>query len=85
MEEIRKSKENIRIILEGNFSELDKANMIELLEEFPQKMKDALRLGQEFSHFLPNIPYFCPEIKKYCGIGNGRVCHRREFTIYLFG
>ncbi|MBU4350376.1 bifunctional phosphoglucose/phosphomannose isomerase [bacterium] len=36
---------------------MDKANMIELLEEFPQKMKDALRLGEEFiipTNLLPN-------------------------------
>ena len=48
MIEIRKNKNDINI-LDGDFSELDKANMIELLEEFPQKMRDALRLGEEFS------------------------------------
>jgi glucose/mannose-6-phosphate isomerase len=48
MVEIRKNKNDINI-LDGDFSELDKANMIELLEEFPQKMRDALRLGEEFS------------------------------------
>ncbi len=55
MVEIRKNKNDINI-LDGDFSELDKANMIELLEEFPQKMRDALRLGEEFSvpaNFLP--------------------------------
>ncbi|MBA7490779.1 hypothetical protein ES702_01322 [subsurface metagenome] len=55
MGEIRKNINGIDI-LNGDFSELDKANMIELLEEFPQKMKDALRLGEEFSiptNFLP--------------------------------
>ena len=55
MVEIRKNKNDINI-LDRNFSELDKANMIELLEEFPQKMRDALRLGEEFSvpaNFLP--------------------------------
>jgi len=55
MVEIRKNKNHINI-LDGDFSELDKANMIELLEEFPQKMRDALRLGEEFSvptNFLP--------------------------------
>jgi glucose/mannose-6-phosphate isomerase len=55
MVEIRKNKNDINI-LDGDFSELDKANMIELLEEFPQKMRDALRLGEEFSianDFLP--------------------------------
>ncbi|MDO9555206.1 MAG: bifunctional phosphoglucose/phosphomannose isomerase [Atribacterota bacterium] len=57
MEESRKNKNDNDInILDGDFSELDKANMIELLEEFPQKMRDALRLGEEFSipaNFLP--------------------------------
>lgn len=50
MGETRKNKnDNVIDALDKNFSELDKANMIELLEEFPQKMKDALRLGEEFS------------------------------------
>ena len=57
MVEIRKNKNDINILnLDGDFSELDKANMIELLEEFPQKMRDALRLGEEFfipANFLP--------------------------------
>ncbi|MCJ7656372.1 MAG: bifunctional phosphoglucose/phosphomannose isomerase [Candidatus Atribacteria bacterium] len=57
MDETRKNK-NVNIdILDGDFSELDKANMIELLEEFPQKMRDALRLGEEFiipTNLLPN-------------------------------
>lgn len=56
MEEIKRNKNDINI-LDGDFSELDKANMIELLEEFPQKMRDALRIGEEFSipnDFLPN-------------------------------
>jgi hypothetical protein len=44
MVEIRKNKNDINT-LDRNFSELDKANMIELLEEFPQKMRDALRFG----------------------------------------
>ena len=48
MGEMKKNKNN-KSILEGDFSELDKANMIELLEEFPQKMRDALRLGEDFS------------------------------------
>lgn len=52
MEEIRRNKNDIINILDEDFSELDKANMIELLEEFPQKMRDALRLGEEFS--IPN-------------------------------
>ena len=45
----RNKNDNMIDILDGDFSELDKANMIELLEEFPQKMRDALRLGEEFS------------------------------------
>jgi len=50
MGETRKNKNDNNVdILDGDFSELDKANMIELLEEFPQKMRDALRLGEEFS------------------------------------
>ena len=48
MGETRKNINGIDI-LNGDFSELDKANMIELLEEFPQKMRDALRLGEEFT------------------------------------
>lgn len=47
MGETRKNINGIDI-LDGDFSELDKANMIELLEEFPLKMRDALRLGKEF-------------------------------------
>jgi len=47
--ELRKDKNDINVLnLDGDFSELDKANMIELLEEFPRKMRDALRLGEEF-------------------------------------
>lgn len=50
MVEIRKNKNDINILnLDGDFFELDKYNMIELLEEFPQKMRDALRLGEEFT------------------------------------
>jgi len=53
MGETRKNKNDNNVdILDGDFSKLDKANMIELLEEFPQKMRDALRLGEEFS--IPN-------------------------------
>ncbi len=48
MFETKKNKNDNINILDGDFSELDKANMIELLEEFPQKMRDALRLGEEF-------------------------------------
>jgi glucose/mannose-6-phosphate isomerase len=49
MGETRKNKNDNIDRLDGDFSELDKANMIKLLEEFPQKMRDALRLGEEFS------------------------------------
>ena len=50
MDETRKNKNDNNIdILDRDFSELDKGNMIELLEEFPQKMRDALRLGEELS------------------------------------
>jgi len=48
MEETRKNINGIDILNE-DFSELDKANMIVLLEEFPQKMRDAFRLGEEFT------------------------------------
>jgi len=58
MGETRKNKKDNNVdILDGDFSKLDKANMIELLEEFPQKMRDALRLGEEFiipTDLLPN-------------------------------
>ncbi|MBA7663459.1 hypothetical protein ES703_71501 [subsurface metagenome] len=48
MDEMKINKNDINI-LDGDFFELDKANMIELLEKFPQKMRDALRLGEKFS------------------------------------
>ncbi|MEA2087599.1 MAG: bifunctional phosphoglucose/phosphomannose isomerase, partial [Candidatus Caldatribacteriota bacterium] len=49
MDETEKNRNDNNVdILDGDFSELDNANMIELLEEFPQKMRDALRLGEEF-------------------------------------
>jgi len=51
MGEAKKNKNDNINTLDGDFSALDKDNMIELLEEFPQKMRDALRLGEEF-----NIP-----------------------------
>ena len=57
MGETRKNKNDNIDILDRDFSELDKANMIEILEEFPQKMKDALRLGEKFiipTNLLPN-------------------------------
>jgi len=49
MGETRKNKNDNIDILDRDFSKLDKDNMIGLLEEFPQKMRDALRLGEEFS------------------------------------
>ena len=49
MGETRKNENDNKGMLDGDFSELDKDNMIELLEEFPQKMRDALHLGEEFS------------------------------------
>ncbi|MBE3113266.1 MAG: bifunctional phosphoglucose/phosphomannose isomerase [Actinobacteria bacterium] len=57
MRETRKNKNGNIDILDRDFFELDKDNMIELLEEFPQKMRDALRLGEEFiipTNLLPN-------------------------------
>ena len=58
MGEMGETRKNINgiDILNGDFSELDQANMIELLEEFPLKMRDALRLGEKFTiptDFLP--------------------------------
>jgi len=40
--------ESIVNVLEEGFSELDKANMIDLLEKFPQNIIDALYLGESF-------------------------------------
>jgi glucose/mannose-6-phosphate isomerase len=57
MGKIRKNKNDNIDILDRDFSKLDKDNMIGLLEEFPQKMIDALRLGEEFiipTDLLPN-------------------------------
>ena len=59
MGETRKNINGIDI-LDGDFSELDQANMIELLEEFPLKMRDALRLGEKFTiptDFLPALAF----------------------------
>jgi len=76
MVETRKNKNDINI-LDGDFSELDKANMIELLEEFPQKMRDALRLGEEFSiptDFSPtsvNVPASTQNFKNIVVLGMG--------------
>jgi glucose/mannose-6-phosphate isomerase len=71
MGEMKRNKNNN--ILDGDFSELDKANMIELLEEFPQKMRDALRLGEEFSiptNFLP-APISTQNLKNIVILGMG--------------
>jgi len=72
MREIRKNRNNKDNIdkLDGDFSELDKANMIELLEEFPQKMRDALRLGEEFPFFTPD-PTFTRNFKNIVVLGMG--------------
>lgn len=62
MGEIRKNENDNIDILDKGVSELDKSNMIELLEEFPQKMRDALRLGEQFTiltNLLPD-PTFVP-------------------------
>jgi len=79
MGETRKNKNNYKDILDRDFSDLDKDNMIELLEEFPQKMRDALRLGEEFSistkispalASVP-IPYTNPSFKNIVVLGMG--------------
>jgi len=74
MVEIRKNEKDINILdLDRDFSELDKANMIELLEKFPQKMRDALRLGEEFSiptNFLP-APISTRSLKNIVVLGMG--------------
>lgn len=69
MGETRKNKnDNVIDVLDKNFSELDKANMIELLEEFPQKMRGALRLGEEFS---VSISAFTLNFKNIVVLGMG--------------
>jgi len=68
MVKISKNKNDYIDILDGDFSELDKANMIELLEKFPQKMKDALRLGEEFSI---STPAFTRNFKNIVILGMG--------------
>jgi len=80
MEEMKRNRNDINI-LDRDFSELDKDNMIELLEEFPQKMRDALRLGEEFSipaNFLPtpasnsvSTPVSTPNFKNIVVLGMG--------------
>jgi len=60
MRETRKNKNDNIEILDGDFSELDKDNMIELLEEFPQKMRDALRLGEKFTIPADLLPATTP-------------------------
>jgi len=74
-----KINENNINILDGDFFGLDEANMIELLEEFPQKMRNALRLGEEFSipiNFLSNsnsisATAFAQDIKNIVVLGMG--------------
>lgn len=61
MGEIRKNINN-KDILNGDFSELDQDKMIELLEEFPQKMRDALRLGEEFTIPRDLLPAPTPKL-----------------------
>lgn len=68
MGETRKNKNNNKDILDRDFSDLDKDNMIELLEEFPQKMRDALRLGEEFS---VSTPHSNPIFKNIVILGMG--------------
>ena len=77
MGETRKNKDDDINILDGDFSELDKANMVELLEEFPQKMRDALRLGEEisiptnFSTAFVNAPASALNFKNIVVLGMG--------------
>ena len=83
MGETKKNKNDNINRLDGDFSELDKDNMIELLEEFPQKMRDALRLGEEFNiptDLLPtpapasvsvSIPNSTPNFKNIVVLGMG--------------
>jgi glucose/mannose-6-phosphate isomerase len=68
MGETRKNKNNNKDILDRDFSDMDKDNMIELLEEFPQKMRDALRLGEAFS---VSTPEFNPIFKNIVILGMG--------------
>ena len=52
MEEVRTSKKdinNVKNILDEDFTELDKANMVGELEKFPQSIEEALYLGEEYS------------------------------------
>jgi len=72
MGETRKNINGIDI-LNRDFSELDKANMIELLEEFPQKMRDALRLGEEFTipTNFPSAPTSARNFKNIVVLGMG--------------
>jgi glucose/mannose-6-phosphate isomerase len=70
MGEMKRNKNNTNI-LDGDFSELDKANMIELLEEFPQKMRDALRLGEEFSIPTDFSPASAQSFKNIVVLGMG--------------
>jgi len=73
MGESRKNKKDNIDILDGNFSELDQDNMIELLEKFPLKMRDALRLGEEFTipANFPSAPTLAQSFKNIVVLGMG--------------
>jgi glucose/mannose-6-phosphate isomerase len=58
-------------LLDGDFSKLDKANMIELLEKFTEKMKDSLRLGEELSITKDFSPVFTKKFKNIVILGMG--------------
>jgi len=58
-------------LLDGDFSKLDKANMIEMLEEFPQKMRDALRLGGGLLIGKDFSPVFTEKFKNIVILGMG--------------
>ncbi|MHC2994209.1 MAG: bifunctional phosphoglucose/phosphomannose isomerase [Candidatus Atribacteria bacterium] len=68
MEEVRENKKNI---LDENFADLDKANMIGALEEFPQNIKDALQLGEEFSVPTDFFPVPSGKFKNIVVLGMG--------------
>lgn len=71
MENARESKKEIRNILDENYAELDKANMLELLEEFPQKTIEALQIGEEFSIPTDILPVFTGKFKNIVILGMG--------------
>lgn len=68
MEEIKNNKKNI---LDRDFSKLDKDNMIGLLEKFPQKTIDALRLGEEFSIPTGFFPVSTKKFRSIVVLGMG--------------